>query len=53
MLIEAFNSLILSIIASIVVYEYHIIRKTEEKVSKMEERTRWIEYIVKEKELKK
>jgi cytosine/uracil/thiamine/allantoin permease len=53
MLIEAINSVILSVIAGIVLYEYHIIRKTEEKVSKMEERTRWIEYIVKQKELKK
>ncbi len=47
------NSLLITIVAGIVLYEYHIIRRYEEKLNRLEERTRWIEYVIKEKELKK
>jgi hypothetical protein len=47
------NSILIAIVAGIVVYEYHIIRKYEEKLNKLEERIRWMEYLIKEKELKK
>ena len=47
------NTVLITIVAGIVVYEYHFIRKYEEKLNKLEERTRWIEYIIKEKELKR
>ncbi len=47
------NSLLITIVTGIVLYEYHIIRRYEEKLNKLEERTRWMEYIIKEKELKK
>jgi len=47
------NTVLITIVAGIVVYEYHTIRRYEEKLNKLEERTRWIEYIIKEKELKR
>jgi hypothetical protein len=47
------NTILISIVAGVVVYEYQIIRKYEEKLNKLEERTRWMEFIIKEKELKK
>jgi len=47
------NTVLITIVAGIVLYEYHFIRKYEEKLNRLEERTRWMEYIIKEKELKK
>jgi len=47
------NTLLITIVAGIVLYEYRTIRRYEEKMNKLEERTRWIEYIIKEKELKR
>jgi hypothetical protein len=47
------NTILISIVAGVVIYEYQIIRKYEEKLNKLEERTRWMEFIIKEKELKK
>jgi purine-cytosine permease-like protein len=47
------NSVLISIVAGIVIYEYHIIRRYEQKMEQLEERIRWMEYLIKEKELKK
>jgi purine-cytosine permease-like protein len=47
------NSFLISIVAAIVIFEYHFIRKYEEKLNKLEERIRWLEYLIKEKELQK
>ena len=47
------NTILISIVAGIVLYEYQIIRKYEEKLKKLEEEMRWMEFIIKEKELKK
>jgi purine-cytosine permease-like protein len=47
------NSLLISIVTAIIIYEYHIIRRYEEKLNKLEESLRWMEYAIKEKESKK
>ncbi len=44
------NSFLISIVAAIIIFEYHVIRKYEEKLNKLEERIRWLEYMIKEKE---
>ena len=47
------NNILISIVAGVVIYEYHIIRRYEQKMKQLEERIRWMEYLIKEKELKK